>query len=108
MLDTLFSEKLDVKTKKLILENKHQMEMTRKLEGGLDSMCNVGSGLWDRAMEAGMEKGFHQGRSLQLQENVEKILKKGYTVAEIADMLEEPEEVIQNIANTLQLAAQSS
>lgn len=32
MLDTLFSENLDAESKKKILENEHQMEMTRELK----------------------------------------------------------------------------
>lgn len=48
-------------TKKEMLEQKHQMHMTRELEGGITSMCNLSEGLWERALEEGMEKGIEKG-----------------------------------------------
>ena len=57
MLDTLFSENLDAESKKKILENEHQMEMTRELEGGIDVMCNVSLGIRERALAEGIEQG---------------------------------------------------
>lgn len=61
MLSILFSEKMDTETKKEMLEQKHQMHMTRELEGGITSMCNLSEGLWERALEEGMEKGIEKG-----------------------------------------------
>lgn len=61
MLSILFSEKMDTETKKEMLEQKHQMQMTRELEGGITSMCNLSEGLWERALEEGMEKGIEKG-----------------------------------------------
>ena len=57
MLTTLFSDKLDAVTKKKELEQKYQMKMTRTLEGGIHTMCNVGSGIWEKAMTEGFETG---------------------------------------------------
>ena len=96
MLDTLFSEELSAESKKKLLETEHQMEMTRKLEGGIDTMFNVSLGIRERALEEGIEKGKlsaylemikdgiltipEVARRLQIsEENLKESLKKGIT-----------------------------
>ena len=71
MLSTLFSQKLDADAKKKILEQEHQMKMTRKLEGGIHSMCNVAEGLWERAVESGLEHGIQQGIEQGIQQGIQ-------------------------------------
>ena len=61
MLDTLFSDTMDGASKKRLLEEEHQMQMTRELEGGIDSMCNVSLGIRERALAEGIEQGIVQG-----------------------------------------------
>ena len=56
MLSVLFSETMDAETKKKILEQKYEMKMTRELEGGISSMCNVGEGLVERTLERGIQQ----------------------------------------------------
>lgn len=53
-------------------------------------------------LEIGIECGLQQGAEQKLAELVEKKLKKGFSVSEIADLLEEKEETIQKIINNLQ------
>ncbi len=53
--------------------------------------------MYEILMEKGMEKGVHH----KLMELVEKKLAKGLSVEEIADLLEEPMDVIQNIVEEL-------
>ncbi len=48
-------------------------------------------------LEFGIEKGMEQGKKDTLRSQVEKKLAKGYSVPEIADMLEETEKVIEEI-----------
>ena len=52
-------------------------------------------------IEHGLQKGLQQGLQQKLTELVEKKMKKGLSVAEIADMLEECEETIQKIVDEL-------
>ncbi len=54
-------------------------------------------------IQKGIQKGIQQGIQQKLRENVEKKLKKGHTVAEIADMLEESEETIQKVINEVNI-----
>lgn len=51
MLDILFSNEMDVSSKKTILEKEYQMKMTRRIEGGLNAMCNVSLGIREKAIE---------------------------------------------------------
>ena len=83
MLSTLFSQKLDADAKKKILEQEHQMKMTRELEGGIHSMCNVGEGLWERAMEQGLERGRQEGRQEAVRAMVRSLRKHGVCDMEI-------------------------
>ena len=53
-------------------------------------------------IEHGMKKGLQQGATDKLTELVEKKLKKGLSVAEIAEWLEEPEDTIKKIVEKLQ------
>lgn len=53
-------------------------------------------------LEIGIEHGIKQGFQQKLVELVQKKLEKGYSVAEIADILEETEETIVKIVEELQ------
>ena len=57
MLDTLFSDEISVNEKKEILKQEHNMQMTRELEGGIDTMCNVSQGIKEKAFDAGITQG---------------------------------------------------
>ena len=61
MLDTLFSDEISVNEKKKILKQEHNMQMTRKLEGGIDTMCNVSQGIKEKALATGIAQGITQG-----------------------------------------------
>ena len=61
MLDTLFSDEISVNQKKKILKQEHHMQMTRKLEGGIDTMCNVSQGIKEKALATGIAQGITQG-----------------------------------------------
>lgn len=60
-------------------------------EGAVD-MC--------KALTELIEDGRNEGREEKLKELVEKKVKKGFSISEIADMLEESEETIENILKT--------
>lgn len=56
----------------------------------------------EKGKEIGIERGLQQGLQQKLVQLVEKKVKKGLSVAEIADLLEESEETIQKIVEELQ------
>ena len=89
MLDTLFSNKMDAASKKRILENEHHMKMTRHLEGGIETMCNVSLGIREQALE--------EGEKRKLCEQIQKKLIKGQSPEMIAEALEEDVDTIQSL-----------
>lgn len=93
MLDTLFSDELDVPAKKKILEDRHQMKMTRTLEGGMNTMCNVSLGIREKALE--------EGEKRMLSQLVQKKLAKGNSPEEIAEALEADIDTIEKIMKEL-------
>ncbi len=95
MLDTLFSNTIDVENKKRLLEKDHQMQMTRELEGGIDSMCNVRLGIREKALAEGIEQGIKamiltcQEFGVSKEEVLDKILKNSSVAVEVAKELVE-------------------
>lgn len=98
MLSTLFSQTLDADAKKKILEQEHQMNMTRKLEGGIHSMCNVGEGLVEKAIERGLEQGIQQGRQEGINALIRTMRKFGVNDDKILAQLMEEYELDENMA----------
>ena len=77
MLTTLFSEKKDAETKKKELATKFGMVMTETVEGGLRSMCNLGAGMAERAIQRGLKEGREQGLQQGLEQGLEQGLQQG-------------------------------
>ena len=121
MLEELFS-KSEFLEKKKILEEDYGLKMSVELEGRMNEMCNV-SDYWEEialqtgrkegreegrkegreegreegrkeGREEGREEGRKEGRKKEQVSLIVKKIKKNKTVAEIADDLEEKEEVI--------------
>lgn len=80
MLDTLFSKKLSTNEKKAILEQEHQMQMTRQLEGGNNIMCNLSDGIYN--------DGIQKGSRDTLAELIKKKLDKSMSAKAISEILE--------------------
>lgn len=68
------------------------------LEIGIEKGTEIGI---ERGIKQGLQQGLKQGLQQKLVELVEKKLAKGYSIAEIADMLEESEETIKKIIGEL-------
>ena len=88
--------------KKKILEEDYGLKMSVELEGRMNEMCNV-SDYWEEVAlqkgrkegrKKGREEGRKEGRKKEQVSLIVKKIKKNKTVAEIADDLEEKEEVI--------------
>ena len=84
--------------KKKILEEDYGLKMSVELEGRMNEMCNV-SDYWEEVAlqtgrKEGREEGQKEGRKKEQVSLIVKKIKKNKTVSEIADDLEEKEEVI--------------
>ena len=87
MLTILLSEQIDAETKKRELETRHGMIMTREVEGGIQSMCNLGEGLAEKYEARGEARGLILGEQKCLietyqefgkseEETIEKVMEK--------------------------------
>lgn len=63
----------------------------------VETMCNLGEGIWEDALENGLA----QGREENLLELISKKLAKGKSLSQIADECEETEERIQELMKKL-------
>lgn len=64
-------------------------------------MCKALTELIADGKQEGREEGKQLGKDEKLREQVEKKVKKGFSAPEIADMLEEDEETIKKLMETL-------
>lgn len=93
MLNVLLSTKMKAEEKIKILEEDFQISMEREMGKELNQMCNLS----DYVEEIGIKKGIEK----LLTEQVMKKIEKGKTIPEIADALEEDEETICRIVESL-------
>lgn len=63
------------KDKKRILEQEHQMKMTREMERGIHSMCNVSEGLVERGIQQGLQQGIKRGIQQGLQQGIQAMIR---------------------------------
>ena len=75
--------------------------MEREMGKELNQMCNLS----DYVEEIGIKKGIEQGMEKHLTEQIMKKIAKGKTIPEIADALEEDEETISRIVESLSRSA---
>ena len=86
--------KIGISGEKKILEEDYGLKMSVELEGRMNEMCNV-SDYWEEvALQTGRKEGRKEGRKKEQVSLIVKKIRKNKTVAEIADDLEEKEEVI--------------
>ncbi len=52
-LDVLFSDNISIQVKKQVLETEFALEMSDRMEGDLDTMCNLSEGVFYRGYEEG-------------------------------------------------------
>ena len=61
MLDVLFSQQMEAAEKKSILQDEFGIPMTRKLEGGLENVCNLSKGVYNSGYNSGYDSGYDNG-----------------------------------------------
>ena len=61
LLSVIFSEKMPVNEKEMILAEEYGFKMNNYQREELRTMCNLGEGIFERGMEQGMERGIEQG-----------------------------------------------
>lgn len=104
MLEELIS-KMSIEEKKRVLTEKYGMKMTVELEGRMHIMCNwseviIEQGLKqgiEQGLKQGIEQGIEQGIDRKLTELIEIKMRKGKSVEQIAEELEETVEHIEEL-----------
>ncbi len=83
LLWTLFTTKIGLEKKFEIIEKEYHIPMTRKIEGGIENMCNLAQGIANEAkMEGkieGMIQGKIEGKIAGVTETTENIVLKMYS-----------------------------
>ena len=100
----LFSKGLTSEERISIMEEEYDIP-SQVLGEEVETMCNLGEGIWEDALENGLaqgrEAGIAEGREANLLEQISKKLAKGKSLSQIADECEETEERIQELMKKL-------
>ena len=86
LLCALFSNELTLTQKLDIIETEYKIPLDQTLREDVNVMCNLGEGIREEALKDGF-------RSCQ-QNMILRMFQKGYTIAQIADIAELPENQI--------------
>lgn len=87
MLDVLLSQDMEAVEKKRVLGEEFGIPMTRKLEGGLEEMCNLSKGVYSSGYDSGYGSGYDKARA----DDIKKMMhNKGWEIDECMDVLEIP------------------
>ena len=76
-------------------DNRYETILSDEKE--MNNMCEVAQRLEDRGFKSGLEQGLEQGKEEALRQSILKLNKKGYSSADIADMLELSLEEVEKI-----------
>jgi len=105
LLGTLFSEKLRPTQKKEILNKEYDIATSVELEGGMNDMCNLSDLIEERGIEKGIERGIEKGEWLNIIRQISKKLQKGKSLSQIADEVEESQEMVERISRAIEAVA---
>lgn len=71
LLYLLFIKKMKPEDLLIELHNEYDIDLTARGKEDLTTMCNLGEGIYERAMEKGMEKGIEKGMEKGIEKGVE-------------------------------------
>ena len=92
LLDVLFSSKTGAEEKRRILQQDFAIPMTQALERKVDVMCNLSKGVWEKAMEAGMEVGRREGAAQNMLNSIRNLMESmGWPVEQAMSALRVPD-----------------
>ncbi len=83
-----------------ILEKKYDLKL-RDMERSFDTMCNLSQGLIEQGIEQGIKQGIAQGYDKASDDFIVKLLRKGKTPGEVAELLDVPLKNVEEIQNRI-------
>ena len=96
-LEVLFTSHLTVSEKKRILEDEYQIPVDKKMEGELDTMCNLADRIEEKALEKGKQIGLEQGIEREKINSVISLMKNLHlTFEEAIKVLNVPEYLVES------------
>ena len=100
LLGALLSMELNVEEKLNIIEKEYEMPVEARMREEVNSMCNLGEGIREKALVEGTVKGLLKGRNEEKSDLILKMDRKKYPLQEIAELvgksIEEVQEVIES------------
>lgn len=109
LLSVLLSPKIEIGTKKIILQSDYDIKMTREVNEEVQGMCNISQGFIEMGIEEGREQGRELGREEGIEEGIEiggernminiisTMSNDGRTDKEISEILHIPEEQVKKL-----------
>lgn len=92
LLDILLSHELPLERKRHVLDEEFHIKMSHKLEGEVNTMCNLSQGILNEGIERGRLEGRAEGRELNEIANIRTIMKKtGWNLKQTMEFLDVPE-----------------
>ena len=95
LLSLLFVSQEPYEIKRQVLKERYGILMTEGFEKEMRNMCTFSEGLWNRALNTGMEQGMEQG----IEQGLYNLMKnqKGLTLEQAMDLLEVPQDLRESI-----------
>lgn len=94
MLSTALADGLDVDRKKRVLSERYGISMTESVERTVANMCNLSTGIEERAKARGIKQGNEQGIEQKTIESIGNMIDRGYPDDEISLCLAVPIEKV--------------
>ena len=88
LLNVIFTDQLDIESKKKILKKEFGIQMTVEFEKEVSTMCNLSQGLIEKGIQEGIEIGKKQGEENMLIKSIKNLIEKaGWTAQEAMTVL---------------------
>ena len=84
LLDLMFKSRKKASEKITVLHNDFGIDFTREREGDLETMCNLGEGIYEDGLMKGKQVGWEEGRTEGKLELALELLKDGMTLDKVA------------------------
>ena len=97
MLTDLFDERINGPDKVQKFKSEYGLSMTKEVESEVTGMCTYATAMENKGIKKGIEKGISKGMKKTLIGQICRKLRKGKTLAQIVDELDEDESKIKPI-----------
>lgn len=97
------TDELTVEEKENLLSKEYGIETFVEVKEALNTMCNLGDLIEEKAIERGIKRGIEQGIERGTENSIEKLLKKNFSAEEVAYMLDVDINYVRRILEKIQV-----